>query len=353
VSIPLKELGTRSNNVRATENSTRAPLSHYREAVYGTCANYRQSLFEMTDALLTYPGPVCCPAHLSLETEVGHGALYRALAEGEINTAAVRLVQLDLFRDMDLAPVFSIDCTGIPRPDSPTSPERHMHHLSNRLGRLACWSYHVVVAQVPGHNSWNLPIEVTRVGLGSDKEHAALESMKVISEELGEHCIFILDAGYSSAQITFLARKMNLDVTIIVRLSSYQVLYEGQVIGARGKELAYGPRFELKKAGSRRGPDATFSWDEPYYGAVEVNHTAPLRMRALREKSPWLGPKYVDGQHVPTPKTDGDVLEVRVARLPGSSKGGNLWLWCSTPLAGATLEEIQAVVRAYFHRLML
>jgi hypothetical protein len=293
---------------------------------------------------------VCCPAHLSLETDVGHGALYKALARGEIDTNALRQVQLGLFREMELSPVFTIDCTGIPRPDSPTSPERHMHHLSSRKGRLASWCYHVVVAQVPGHNSWNLPIEVRRVGLGSAKEQAALESMKVISSELGRHCVFVFDAGYSSAQLTFLARKMNLDVTIIVRLSSYQVLYEGQVKGATGKPLAYGPRFELKKAGARRSPDATFSWTEPYYGEVEASLTATLRMSAIRQKSPWLGPRYVDGKHVPTPKTDGDVLEVRVDRLPGSSKGGNLWIWCSTPLTGATLEEIQEVVRAYFHR---
>ena len=36
--------------------------------------------------------------------------------------------------------------------------------------------------------------------------------------------------------------------------------------------------------------------------------------------------------------------------MPGSSKGGSLWLWCSTSLAGATEVEIRAIVRAYFHR---
>jgi hypothetical protein len=211
----------------------------------------------------------------------------------------------------------------------------------------------MIVAQVPGHNSWNLPVEVTRVGLGSDKESAALESMKAISEELGCHCIFVFDAGYSSSHLTFLARKMNLDVTILMRLSSSQVFFETprpKIPGTKGRDRAYGARFELKEGGSRRSPDATFSWTEESYGNVEVAVTGPLRMEARWQNNAWMGPKIVNGKRVPTPKTDGDVLEVRVDKMPGRSTGGNLWLWSSTPLAGATLEEVQALVRAYFHR---
>jgi hypothetical protein len=73
-------------------------------------------------------------------------------------------------------------------------------------------------------------------------------------------------------------------------------------------------------------------------------------MKATRQKSPWLGARLVDGVSVPIPKTDGDVLEVVVEKMPGSSKGGRLWLWSSTPLEGVDLTGVQSLVRAYFHR---
>ena len=147
------------------------------------------------------------------------------------------------------------------------------------------------------------------MGLGSDKECAALESMATISAELGRHCTNASDADYSSAQLTHLARKRQLDVSVIVRLSRYQVLFESvAATPTRARPAAYGPRFELKDAGARRTCDATFAWNEESYGEVVVTLTSPLRMKVTREKSPWLGPRYVDGQHVALPKTDGDVL---------------------------------------------
>lgn len=351
-------LEARKDNVKGASGNTRSPLDHYREEFFNSCRGYGTSLFELTDALLTVPGPVCCPAHLSLEAEVGHGALYKALVRGTIDTTALKSVQLGLFTHLGLSPVFTVDCTSIARPDSPTSPERHMSryaqrcHLGARRGRLAGWSYQVICAQVPGHNSWNLPIEVTRVGLGSDKENAATESMAQISEELGRHCIFVFDAGYSSAQLTFLARARGLDVTILVRLSSYQVMYEAPAPApvTKGRPPAYGPRFELKDGGERRDADEGFTWTEESYGEVTVNLTTGLRMKATRQKSPWLGPSKVDGVSVPIPKTDGDVLEVVVEKMPGSSKGGRLWLWSSTSLEGVDLTGVQSLVRAYFHR---
>ena len=274
-------------------------------------------------------------------------------ARGTLDTDGLRRAQLGLFTEMRLTPVFTVDCTAVARPDSPTSPGRHMHHLSGRLGRQPAWCYQVICAQVPGHNSWNLPIEVVRVGLGSAKELAALASMEEISRELGRHCTFVFDAGYSSAQLTFLARQRGLDVSVIVRLSSYQVMYEAPAApapDAKSRPRAYGPRFELKDDGQRRGPDATYAWTESSYGDVVVSITAPLRMKALREKSPWLGPRYVDGHSMPIPKTDGTVLEVAVGKLPGSSKGGHLWLWSSTSLDGAAEDQVRAVARAYLHR---
>lgn len=87
---------THHDSARRGESSTRSLLDQYREEFFNSCRGYGASLFELTDALLTVPGPVCCPAHLSLEASVGHAAFYKALSRGTIDVDALTRVQLGL-----------------------------------------------------------------------------------------------------------------------------------------------------------------------------------------------------------------------------------------------------------------
>ena len=66
-------------------------LQTFRQALYGCFERRADALMELTDALLT-AGPVLSPAHLSLEAvhRRGWGSLYAALAEGRVNSTALR-----------------------------------------------------------------------------------------------------------------------------------------------------------------------------------------------------------------------------------------------------------------------
>jgi hypothetical protein len=111
-----------------------------------------------------------------------------------------------MWKTLGLAPVFTVDCTPISRPDSKTSPKRAMVHLGDQLHNQPGWCYQHICAQTLWHNSWNLCIEVTRVDLAPegtlgrgghhspmvDKEQLAIESMQAITAELGVHCTFVL-----------------------------------------------------------------------------------------------------------------------------------------------------------------
>jgi len=78
-------------------------------------------------------GPVLSPAHLSLEAvhRRGWGSLYAALAEGRVNSSALR----DLVGQYPLAdgqPIYAVDCSVWARCAAQTSPERG--HLCWPLG---------------------------------------------------------------------------------------------------------------------------------------------------------------------------------------------------------------------------
>lgn len=349
--------------------TSRQLLNTYRKGFYEACESYGRSLHDIVDGMLGLPNAVCCPAHLSLEVEVGHGAIYKALSRGKIDTTALRALNLQVWKDLNLPPIFTFDCTAVPRPNSPTSPELTMQHLPDKEHRRVQpgWCYQTVCAQTPGHNSWNLVVDSRRLAVAAagspgrttkassldNKEELAVASITAIVEELGTHCTFVFDSGYSAVRLTYEVRRLSLDADVVVRLSTRQVLYEKappKTPGKRGKAFSYGDRFPLAGGTSRRDANSTFSFEDSAYGQVNVSVFNGLRQKITRHIYPWLPPASVDGKPVPIPHIFGSVLEVEVAKLPGSRSGGKLWLWTSKDMENCSEQEVQELVRAYFHR---
>src|SRR5262245_2504515 len=69
-----------------------AELMMFRRQLMECFTHRRDTLFDVTDAMLCAQGRVCSPAELSLEPELrrGHGSVYAALREGRIEAAALR-----------------------------------------------------------------------------------------------------------------------------------------------------------------------------------------------------------------------------------------------------------------------
>jgi hypothetical protein len=328
-------------------------LARYRQGFHASCATYATTLLEMSTALLEQPGPSCCPAHLSLDTEVSHGGLYKALVRADIDTAEFQNLNLEIVAALGLPAVFTVDCTAVARPDSATCPERNMQHLGAQVNNQPGWCYQVVAAQTPGHNSWNFCVDVARVGPDQVKEELALEVMAAVAAKLGTHATFVFDSGYSSARLTHGIRRLGLDVTVVVRLASYQVMYEegpAKMPGQRGGPKLYGPRFALKRSLPRRPPNGTATWEDSAYGEVTAEQYDKLRQKITRSTHPWVGPRFVDKAFVPIPMIFGTVVSVAVDRLPGKTTGGRLWMWSSTPINSSNQAQLSTLARAYFHR---
>jgi len=189
-------------------------LREYRRLLHNSCRTYATSLLDVTTSLLEQPGPVCCAAHLSLEADVTHGALYKALVKGSVDRGRFWDLNIQTLTALELPAVFTVDCTPVARPDSPTCPDRSMQHLGAQVHNQPGWCYQVVAVQTPGHNSWNFCIDVTRITPDMTKEESALEVMSAVSARLGVHSTFVFDSGYSSARLTHGVRTLGLDVTL-------------------------------------------------------------------------------------------------------------------------------------------
>jgi hypothetical protein len=93
-------------------------------------------LFELTDAVLCADGPVTSLVELTLVAEHrrGHGAMYDALGQGQLEPERLRrsLASLPLPRATDGRIVLGVDVSPWLRPDAATSPERLFCHVYGR-----------------------------------------------------------------------------------------------------------------------------------------------------------------------------------------------------------------------------
>ena len=97
----------------------------YNSLFYNSLTRRADALFDLTEAVLCADGPVTSLAELSLSAAFrrGHGALYDALAAGQIAVQGVRDALVQAVPSG--APLlFAVDVTPYPRPDAECSADR-------------------------------------------------------------------------------------------------------------------------------------------------------------------------------------------------------------------------------------
>ncbi len=122
------------------ESTALTALHTFRHALYDCFERRADALMELTDALLT-AGPVLSPVHLSQEAvhRRGWGSLYAALAQGRVNSPALRqlLAQYPLAEGQ---PIYAVDCSVWARCAAATSPQRgYYYHSSRHSGGVQWW----------------------------------------------------------------------------------------------------------------------------------------------------------------------------------------------------------------------
>ncbi len=353
-----------------------AELARFRREFYGCLWRRPDALFELAEAVLTAPAAGTLP-YLSLEPGFrrGHGMVYQALAEGRIDEEGLRDL-LVRWRPRDWPLVFAVDASTYPRPAAVTSPGREWHPHScqghhgrrrrSRAGRgtarsrdgvrregrdgdavVAGWAFQWLAQLSFTPDSWTAPQDQARVGVRDDATAKAAQMIIAHAARLraaGETRIplYVHDAGYDEAPLTWDLREHLDEVQILVRVRNDRVMYRDPAPEPprRGRPRKHSTdRFECKNPATWGPPDQQLSLQDEQYGQVSVTSWGSLHPRL-----------YCRGRFAgfwPSPVIRCHLIRVTVEKLPGGRKlAGPLWLWW----AGPGVPDLDLIWRAYLHR---
>jgi DDE superfamily endonuclease len=375
-------------------------LRQFRERLYRCLAARPDALFELCDAILCADHAVTSLVQLSLVPEFrrGHGALYDALAAGQIDEEAFaqlladtlpQLVDDDHARawtgehdqidhgllDQALAQVpaeaaaqvreacarwrrlrFAVDATPYPRPDAECSPGRgHVHHDACRCDStrktIPGWEYQFVAALGHLRTAWAALVDVERTTPATRTAQTARQVKNLLRRLQSARAgragapLVIFDAGYSAAALT--AALTGCGVHLLIRLASGSVFYADPVTwpGKNGRPGKHGMPVTCHNDPAQANPESDESLmlpDTPLYGTVRVDAWHGVHPLIHGDRG-WFADNW-DGE---LPVLRGTVLRVRVEHLPGGrAPHKTMWLWHAGP-APLSCDELW---RAYLAR---
>jgi hypothetical protein len=287
------------------------------------------------DAVLA-AGPVPSLPYLSLEPAFrrSHGMVCQGLAEGRADEDALRDL-LVCWRPADWPCVFGIDAPTIGRPQAVTSPGREFHHHScaGHTGSgdpvIKGWAWQWLSRLSFGADSWTAPQDAIQVGRD---DVAAATAAQILAHaarlrRAGEVRIplYVMDAGYDEAPITWELRGHLDQVQILVRVRNDRVMYRD--------------RFECDDPGTWGEPDQVLIRDDPRYGMVTVMSWGGLHPKlACRGHFETMAKPPIIACHL---------IRVTVEHLSGGrAVPGPLWLWW----AGPGRPDLDLCAHGYLHR---
>jgi hypothetical protein len=335
-------------------------LSGFRYELYGCLTARADVLFELTDAVLCIDGPVTSLPELSLAGvhRRGHGAMYDALACGEVDIARLRwaLACLDLPRGADGELMVAVDVTPWPRPDAECSPGRlHCHRPCRCDGvrqTIPGWPYSVVAALGTGRSSWTAPLDIVRIGPDDDLTDVTAAQIRELIERLrrvGQHAdadpavLIVLDSGYDVVRLTWLLA--DLPVHLLGRLRSDRVMYipapPQRRDGKPGRPPRHGDKVRFTEPATWPAPARESRCPHARYRTVHARAFDRLHP-ALERRGAWAGH---EGR---LPIVEGTVILVKVKHLSHGGAPKPLWLWASHP--AVTEQDLDRLWRAYLRR---
>ena len=375
-------------------------LREFRSRLYGCLTARPDALFELADAILCADHAVTSLVQLSLVPEFrrGHGALYAALAGGQIDEERLAALLTEtlpqlvdgeegrawaaghdkidyglLERALAGLPAqaaaqvreacarwkrqrFAIDATPYPRPDAECSPGReHVHHDACRCDgtrkTIPGWEYQFTAAIGHLRTAWAALVDVERTtpATRTDQTIGQVRNLlrRLAAAGGGQGApLVVFDAGYSAAALT--AALAGHRVHLLIRLPAGSVLFYDPATwpGKTGRPGAHGARVACHKADdpdqSNPEPDESLILpDTPLYGTVRADAWRGVHPQVHGDRG-WFA-----GWQGRLPVLRGTLLHVTVDHLPdGRAPHKAMWLWHAGP-APLSPDEVW---RAYLAR---
>jgi hypothetical protein len=296
-------------------------------------------LFELADAALCTPTPLHSIPALSLEPEFrrSHGSLYKALANGAIDTDRLDRL-LVTHRPADWPNVFAVDASTWDRCDAETSPERGFYYSASKHSAgqpiVAGWCYQWICQLNWAPDSWTAPLDVRRIPPATDMTTATVAQVRGVVERLGntsgEVPLFVFDAGYDPIAVGHELADERCEV--LCRIRDDRVFYAdppprpNRPPETGGRPPRHGARFKCSDRSTWPAPDDSITDGDSRYGTVCVSAWHDLHPRLLH-RGHWAN---FDGD---PPIVRGTVIRVQVEHLPKPTARATktLWLWWSGP----------------------
>jgi hypothetical protein len=269
---------------RAARVEALGELSEFRRGFYACLTRRGDALFELVDAVLTADGPVDSLVQLSLVGGFrrGHGALYDALACGDLDTGALRDLLALSWKPADAGPVkVAVDVSPWPRPYAHTSPARCFCHAPCRCTStrkaVPGWPYSFAAGLEWGATSWTALLDAARLEPGQDATTATVCQITRVTAALdraGQLAgrpapLFVFDAGYDLTRISHLAATKGQHVQVLGRVKANRVYRADPVQRPRhlgGRPRRHGAQFKLADQSTWTPPDQTLTATSNRYG---------------------------------------------------------------------------------------
>jgi hypothetical protein len=325
-------------------------LTSFRRDLYGCFERWGDALFELCDATLCAPQRVGSVPSLSLEPVFrrSHGSLYKALADGSIDTDRLRRL-LVASRPARWPAVFAVDASTWDRCDAETSPDRGFHYSASKHSAgqpiVAGWSYQWITQLDWAPDSWTAPVDARRITPYEDATTATIDQVRrlvgLLSPDDGPAPLFVFDAGYDPIAIGH--ELADTRAQTLTRISSARVFHPDpppRPDPTVGRPRRHGPRFALSEPATWTEPDAVLHTTDPRYGHIAVTAWSGLHPK-LHGRGRWAG-------HDQPPIIAGTVIRVEVEHLPKPTARAKktLWLWWTGP--GEV--DLDVCWRAYLRR---
>jgi hypothetical protein len=315
-------------------------VSAFRQEFYTCLSRRADALFELTDAVLCFDGPIrsLVETCLAAEHRRGHGSLYAALNHGQVEIARLRrtLTSFPVPRAAGGRLVLAVDVTSWLRPEAHTSRSGSCATPTAAAKTPTSWSpagpHSVVCALETGRHSWTAPLDAQRLAPSDDAATVTATQLRQVVTDLitarqwqpdDPDILIVADAGYDGPRLSFLLS--DLPVAVLVRMRSDRVLRRPappHTPQTKGRPRRHGGEFVFGDPATWGEPDITTHTDTRLYGSARARAWDRLHPR-LTHRTAWL-------THAGSlPILEGTVILLEVTRLPSDAIPKPVWLWYS------------------------
>lgn len=337
--------------------------THVHHQVFG---HYRDSLTELTDAILCGPERITSLPALSLQPQFrrSHGAIYAALNNGTIDHTALRQLLLGTLPspaptpeiepgtgpeptpqpEPDTTPEpavtwFGADVTIAARPAADTSPGRMLcydRRFQTRTGHPVTpgWAIATLASLHAGADSWT---GITDIDILSPDRNLTTVTLAML-DRIRAHWDttartdtpgLVCDADYDAMTLSHHHRDR---IHILARLRSNQTFYAQpppRPAGQRGRQALHGRKRSLNAPETLGRAHRRDTLHHPSYGTVTLRAWDHQHRKITRAKdSYWAAHPKTEA----LPLIEGTIIQVQATRVPGRKGTPKpMWLWHTGP----------------------